>query len=103
VTPSTAPGTRTSEDPSNDRQFDVTVSAPVSTSFRRLLGIRTITATRASKAILPRDRPEARTSAHGDDGASSRHLPGRATNHMRTARAGSRHAEAEAFESRLRS
>ncbi|MGZ6328094.1 MAG: pilus assembly protein TadG-related protein [Candidatus Limnocylindrales bacterium] len=43
------------QDGSNDRQMDVTVSAPVNTFFMRLFGINSITATRSSKAeyVLP--------------------------------------------------
>ena len=39
------------QDSANNRQLDVTVSAPVSTFFMRLIGINSITATRASKAL----------------------------------------------------
>lgn len=39
------------QDASNDRQLDVTVTAPVGTFFMRLVGINSITATRASKAL----------------------------------------------------
>ena len=39
------------QDLANDRQLDVTVSAPVSTFFMRLVGINSITATRTSKAL----------------------------------------------------
>ncbi|HMJ79754.1 MAG TPA: pilus assembly protein TadG-related protein [Candidatus Dormibacteraeota bacterium] len=43
------------QDGSNPRQMDVTLSAPVNTFFMRLFGINTITATRSSKAeyVLP--------------------------------------------------
>ena len=43
------------QDATNDRQLDVTISAPVNTFFMRLFGINTITATRSSKAeyVLP--------------------------------------------------
>jgi Flp pilus assembly protein TadG len=51
ITPSSVPGICASQDSSNDRQLDVTVSAPVSTFFMRLVGINSITATRASKAL----------------------------------------------------
>jgi Flp pilus assembly protein TadG len=51
VTPTSVPGICASQDSANDRQLDVTVSAPVGTFFMRLLGISTITATRASKAL----------------------------------------------------
>jgi len=39
------------QDSANDRQLDVTVSAPVGTFFMRLIGIKSITATRSSKAL----------------------------------------------------
>jgi Flp pilus assembly protein TadG len=51
ITPSSVPGICASQDSANDRQLDVAVSAPVSTFFMRLLGINSITATRASKAL----------------------------------------------------
>lgn len=51
ITPSSVPGICANQDSANDRQLDVTVSAPVGTFFMRLLGINTITATRASKAL----------------------------------------------------
>lgn len=43
------------QDPDNERKMDVTLSAPVPTFFMRLIGINTITASRAAKAeyILP--------------------------------------------------
>ena len=46
----------------NDNQMDVSISAPVNTFFMRVFGIRTITATRASKALftlpVPMGSPE---------------------------------------------
>ena len=55
VTPSNVPGICSNPDPNNNRQLDVTVSAPVNTFFMRLFGINTITASRSSKAqyVLP--------------------------------------------------
>jgi Flp pilus assembly protein TadG len=50
VTPSSMPGICAVPDAANDRQLDVTVSAPVNTFFMRLVGINSITATRHSKA-----------------------------------------------------
>ena len=50
VTPSSTPGICAVPDAANDRQLDVTVSAPVNTFFMRLVGINSITATRHSKA-----------------------------------------------------
>jgi hypothetical protein len=103
VTLTTMPGICASQDAANGQQLDVTVSAPVATFFMRLLGISPITATRASRALLSRDRPEAGTSAHGGDGASSGRSPGQATSRTCRGRSGSRHAEGEAFGSRQRS
>ena len=53
--PTSNPGICAHEDSANDRQLDVTLTAPVSTFFMRLVGITSITATRSSKAeyILP--------------------------------------------------
>ena len=48
--PSALPGLCAQPDAANDRQLDVTVTAPVSTFFMRLIGINSITATRTSKA-----------------------------------------------------
>lgn len=50
VTPSSVPGMCAQPDAANNRQLDVTVSAPVNTFFMRLIGINTITATRTAKA-----------------------------------------------------
>jgi Flp pilus assembly protein TadG len=49
-TPSSVPGICVQPDAANNRQLDVTLSAPVNTFFMRLLGINSITTTRASKA-----------------------------------------------------
>ena len=50
------------QDANNTRQLDVTISAPVSTFFMRLVGINTITATRSSSALyvlpVPMGSPE---------------------------------------------
>ena len=53
--PTSNPGICAHEDSANDRQLDVTLTAPVNTFFMRLVGITSITATRSSKAeyILP--------------------------------------------------
>jgi Flp pilus assembly protein TadG len=51
TTPSSVPGICANPDAANDRQLDVTISAPVNTFFMRLIGINSITATRASKAL----------------------------------------------------
>ena len=50
TTPSALPGICAQPDAANNRQLDVTLSAPVSTFFMRLIGINSITATRTSKA-----------------------------------------------------
>ncbi|MHB8399920.1 MAG: pilus assembly protein TadG-related protein [Candidatus Limnocylindrales bacterium] len=50
-TPSAVPGMCAGQDPSNDRQLDVTLSEPVNTFFMHLFGINSITATRNSKAL----------------------------------------------------
>ena len=47
--PSSVPGICATPDPANDRQLDVTVSAPVPTFFMRLIGINSITATRTPR------------------------------------------------------
>ena len=51
VTPVSVPGMCANADAANDRQLDVTISEPVNTFFMRLFGIKSITATRTSKAI----------------------------------------------------
>jgi Flp pilus assembly protein TadG len=48
--PSSTPGICIYPDPANDRQLNVAISAPVSTFFMRLVGIRSITASRTAKA-----------------------------------------------------
>ncbi len=48
--PTSVPGICISTDDGNDRQLNVSISAPVGTFFMRLVGISTITATRSSKA-----------------------------------------------------
>jgi Flp pilus assembly protein TadG len=50
TTPSSVPGICAQPDSANNRQLDVTVSAPVSTFFMRLVGINSITATRSAHA-----------------------------------------------------
>jgi len=50
TTPSSVPGICAQPDSANDRQLDVTVSAPVGTFFMRLIGINSITASRSAKA-----------------------------------------------------
>ena len=50
MTPSALPGICAQPDAANDRQLDVTVTAPVSTFFMRLVGINSVTATRTAKA-----------------------------------------------------
>jgi Flp pilus assembly protein TadG len=49
-TPTNNPGICATPDPANDRQLDVTISAPVNTFFMRLIGITSITAKRNAKA-----------------------------------------------------
>jgi Flp pilus assembly protein TadG len=50
------------QDANNGNQMDVTISAPVSTFFLRIIGIQTLTATRSSKALfvlpVPMGSPE---------------------------------------------
>jgi Flp pilus assembly protein TadG len=48
--PSSVPGMCAQPDAVNNRQLDVTLSAPVGTFFMRLIGINSITATRTAKA-----------------------------------------------------
>ena len=48
--PSALPGICAQPDAANNRQLDVTLSAPVSTFFMRLVGINSVTATRTAKA-----------------------------------------------------
>src|ERR1035437_3182084 len=50
TTPSSVPGICAQPDSANNRQLDVTVSAPVGTFFMRLIGINSITASRSAKA-----------------------------------------------------
>lgn len=50
TTPSSVPGICAQPDAANNRQLDVTVTAPVSTFFMRLIGINSITATRRAEA-----------------------------------------------------
>ena len=63
ATPSAMPGICINPDPNDDRQLDVVLAAPVNTFFMRLIGINSITATRASKAKyvvpVPMGSPEA--------------------------------------------
>ena len=62
-TPASVPGMCAVPDPDNNRQLDVTVSEPVNTFFMRLVGIKSITATRTSKALyvlpVPMGSPQA--------------------------------------------
>lgn len=50
VTPANLPGICARPDSINDRQLNVTVSAPVGTFFMRVIGIDSVTATRTAKA-----------------------------------------------------